>query len=69
MRVSADAIGTGLQTLPNTLVPYLGHSQDVRLVIVLGAGVLLLDAAAVLGSPAGRGCRSATVAGRPRHYR
>ncbi len=49
VRVSAEAIGTGLQTLPNTLVPYLGHSQDVRLVIVLGAAVLLLDAAAVVG--------------------
>jgi protein-glutamine gamma-glutamyltransferase len=46
--VSADRIGTGLQTLPNTLVPYLGTSHDVRLVIVLGAAVLLLDAAAVL---------------------
>ncbi len=49
VRVSADAIGTGLQTLPSTLVPYLGHSQDVRLVIMLGAAVLLLDAAAVIG--------------------
>jgi transglutaminase-like putative cysteine protease len=49
VQVSAEAIGTGLQTLPNTLVPYVGHSSDVRLVIVLGAAVLLLDAAAVLG--------------------
>jgi protein-glutamine gamma-glutamyltransferase len=49
VKVSAEAIGTGLQTLPNTLVPYLGHSPEVRLVIVLGAAVLLLDAAAVLG--------------------
>jgi Transglutaminase-like superfamily len=49
LQVSAVSIGTGLQTLPNTLVPYLGHSSDVRLVITLGAAVLLLDAAAVLG--------------------
>jgi protein-glutamine gamma-glutamyltransferase len=46
--VSADRIGTGLQTLPNTLVPYIGGSHAVRLVIMLGAAVLLLDAAAVL---------------------
>jgi transglutaminase-like putative cysteine protease len=45
---SADRIATGLQALPNALVPYTGHSQDVRLVIVLGAAVLALDAAAVI---------------------
>jgi protein-glutamine gamma-glutamyltransferase len=51
--VSADRIGSGLQALPNSLVPYLGSSHAIRLVIVLGAAVLLLDAAAVLAS-AGR---------------
>jgi hypothetical protein len=46
--VSAHRIELGLQALPNVLVPYLGTSHAVRLVIVLGAAVLLLDAAAVL---------------------
>jgi hypothetical protein len=46
--LSADQIGTGLQALPNVLVPYLGSSHAVRLVIVLGAAVLLLDAALVI---------------------
>ena len=46
--VSADRIGTGLQALPNVLVPYIGSSHAVRLVIVLGAAVLLLDGAAVI---------------------
>lgn len=53
--VSAAAIGNGLGQLPVVLVPYVGHSPDVRLVIVLGAAVLLIDAAAVLAfaGPAG----------------
>jgi transglutaminase-like putative cysteine protease len=46
--LSADRIGAGLQALPNVLVPYLGSSHAVRLVIVLGAAILLLDAAAVI---------------------
>jgi transglutaminase-like putative cysteine protease len=46
--VSADRIGRGLTALPNALVPYLGANPNVRLVIVLGAAVLLLDAAAVM---------------------
>jgi hypothetical protein len=45
---TADRIENGLTLLPNSLVPYLGHNGDVRLVIVLGAAVLVLDAAAVL---------------------
>jgi transglutaminase-like putative cysteine protease len=45
---SATRIGDGLQTLPNVFVPYLGSDHGVRLVIVLGAAVLLLDGAAVL---------------------
>jgi transglutaminase-like putative cysteine protease len=46
--VSADRIGTGLQGLAGVLVPYLGASPAVRLVIVLGAAVLVLDAAVVI---------------------
>jgi protein-glutamine gamma-glutamyltransferase len=45
---TADRIENGLSLLPNALVPYLGHNGDVRLVIVLGAAVLVLDAATVL---------------------
>jgi hypothetical protein len=49
-------IGNGLSALPNALIPYLGHDRDVRLVIVLGAAVLLFDAAAVLAyAPKGLG--------------
>ena len=46
--MTANAIGDGLSALPGALVPYIGINQWVRLVIVLGAGVLLLDAALVL---------------------
>jgi hypothetical protein len=46
---SVTRIGDGLQALPNVLVPYLGFDHGVRLVIVLGAAVLLLDGAAVIG--------------------
>ena len=45
--VGAGHIGDGLQALPAVLVPYIGPSQAVRLVIVLGAAVLLLDGAVV----------------------
>ncbi|HTU95539.1 MAG TPA: transglutaminase domain-containing protein [Solirubrobacteraceae bacterium] len=62
---TADRIEHGLNLLPNTLVPYLGSSADVRLVIVLGAAVLVLDAAAVLafagGSRLGDGRRAAAA--------
>lgn len=47
--VSAGQIENGLAALPNALVPYIGPSHAVRLVISLGAAVLLLDAALVLG--------------------
>jgi transglutaminase-like putative cysteine protease len=43
--VTADAIGEGLSALPQVLVPYSGVNQWVTLVIVLGAAVLLFDAA------------------------
>jgi transglutaminase-like putative cysteine protease len=46
--VSAREIGNGLSGLPNTLVPYEGGAPAIRLVIVLGAAVLLLDGAIVL---------------------
>ncbi len=46
--VSARHIGDGLTALPNSLVPYNGTSHAVRLVIMLGAAVLLLDAAIVI---------------------
>ncbi len=42
--VTARAIGNGLQALPSASVPYVGINQWVRIVNVLGAGVLLLDA-------------------------
>jgi transglutaminase-like putative cysteine protease len=45
LEVGATAIGQGLSALPNALVPYLGINHWVRVVVVLGAGVLLLDAA------------------------
>ena len=53
--------------MPNALVPYVGTSHAIRLVIVLGAAVLLLDAAAVLafagrdGSSFGDGRRAAAA--------
>ena len=46
--VTADGIGAGLSGLPRAVVPYSGINDWVRTVIVLGAGVLLLDAALVL---------------------
>ena len=51
--VSAQMIGTGLQRLPGALVPYHGSDHAVRLVVTLGAAVLLLDAAAVLALAGG----------------
>jgi protein-glutamine gamma-glutamyltransferase len=48
LAVSARHIGDGLEALPNALVPYSGTSHAVRLVIALGAAVLLLDSALVL---------------------
>jgi transglutaminase-like putative cysteine protease len=65
--VSARAIGNGLNSLAAVLVPYLGHAYSTRLVIMLGAGILLLDAAAAFAftsaSPAeiGDGRRAAAA--------
>ncbi|MGH2892899.1 MAG: hypothetical protein ACRDPM_06480, partial [Solirubrobacteraceae bacterium] len=63
---TADRIEHGLTLLPNALVPYLGSNHDVRLVIVLGAAVLVLDAAVVLaftggGAALGDGRRAAAA--------
>jgi transglutaminase-like putative cysteine protease len=54
--VTADGIGQGLSALPGILVPYNGINEWVRTVILLGAAVLLLDAALLLAfAPAGLG--------------
>jgi transglutaminase-like putative cysteine protease len=45
---TADGIGQGLSALPGVFVPYVGIDGWVRIVILLGAGVLLLDGALVL---------------------
>ncbi|HXD64886.1 MAG TPA: transglutaminase domain-containing protein [Solirubrobacteraceae bacterium] len=63
---TVDRIDHGLNFLPNTLVPYVGSNGDVRLVILLGAAVLVLDAAAVLafageGGGLGDGRRAAAA--------
>lgn len=46
--VTANALGDGLSALPRALVPYDGINGWLRMVIVLGAGVLLLDGALML---------------------
>jgi len=46
--ITADGIGQGLSALPGILVPYSGINQWVTTVILLGAAVLLLDAALLL---------------------
>ncbi len=45
LSVSADAIDEGLSSLPRAYIPYTGINESVRLVIVLGGGLLLLLAA------------------------
>jgi protein-glutamine gamma-glutamyltransferase len=46
--VTADGIGQGLSALPGILVPYSGVNEWARIVMLLGAAVLLLDAAMLL---------------------
>ncbi len=46
--VTADGISEGLSGLPRVLLPYLGINQWIRTVMLLGAGVLLLDAALIV---------------------
>jgi protein-glutamine gamma-glutamyltransferase len=48
LEVAIRGIGEGLSALPNVLVPYNGINDWVRVVVSLGAGVLLLSAALVL---------------------
>jgi protein-glutamine gamma-glutamyltransferase len=45
LSVSADAIDEGLSSLPRAFIPYNGINEWVRMVIVLGGGILLLLAA------------------------
>jgi hypothetical protein len=47
--VSARVIGNGLEALPGVAVPYTAGAEPVRLVILLGAALLLLDAALMVG--------------------
>jgi hypothetical protein len=54
--VTADGIWQGVTALPDALIPYIGINEWVRVVIVLGAGVLMLDAALLLAFiPSGLG--------------
>lgn len=46
--VTANGIGDGLSALPTLLVPYSGINEWVRVVMLLGAAILLLDAALLL---------------------
>ncbi|MBV9195712.1 MAG: transglutaminase domain-containing protein [Solirubrobacterales bacterium] len=46
--VTAQAIGQGLSQLPGAYLPYSGAGAWVRMVIAMGAAVLLLDAALLL---------------------
>jgi transglutaminase-like putative cysteine protease len=46
--VTADGIGQGLSALPGILVPYSGINDWAQTVILLGAALLLLDAALLL---------------------
>jgi len=52
--VTSQGIGDGLAALPSVLTPYRGSSQWVLIVITLGAAVLLLDSAIVVGLAPGR---------------
>jgi hypothetical protein len=46
--VTVDGIGQGLSALPGILVPYSGINEWARVVMLLGAAVLLLDAGMLL---------------------
>jgi protein-glutamine gamma-glutamyltransferase len=46
--VTANGIGQGLSALPGILVPYSGINAWARIVMLLGAAILLLDAAMLL---------------------
>jgi transglutaminase-like putative cysteine protease len=52
----ADGIGQGLTALPRVLVPYAGVNAWARTLILLGGGLLLIDAAVLLAFlPSARG--------------
>ncbi|HJS92716.1 MAG TPA: transglutaminase-like domain-containing protein, partial [Solirubrobacteraceae bacterium] len=54
--VTADGISQGLSALPGILVPYSGVNEWARVVMLLGAAVLLLDAGLLLAfAPASLG--------------
>ncbi|MBV9000929.1 MAG: transglutaminase domain-containing protein, partial [Solirubrobacterales bacterium] len=54
--VTADGIGQGLSALPGIFVPYSGINEWVRVAILLGAAILLFDAALLLAfAPAALG--------------
>jgi transglutaminase-like putative cysteine protease len=54
--VTADGIGQGLSALPGIFMPYSGINEWVRVSMLLGAAILLLDAAMLLAfAPAGLG--------------
>ena len=48
LAVTARLIGNGLAALPRVFVPYNGINQSVRVVSVLGAAVLMIDAGLLL---------------------
>jgi protein-glutamine gamma-glutamyltransferase len=48
LRAIADGIGLGLTALPRLIVPYSGVDAWARAVILLGGGMLLLDAGVLL---------------------
>ncbi|MBV9354536.1 MAG: hypothetical protein JO023_03305, partial [Chloroflexi bacterium] len=48
LAVISQEIGQGLTALPGVLVPYVGIDPWVRTVIMLGAAILLLDAALMI---------------------
>jgi len=48
VRAIADGIGLGLTALPRVIVPYDGVNDWARTVILLGGGMLLLDAGVLL---------------------
>jgi hypothetical protein len=52
--VTARAIGHGLSALPQVLVPYSGANPRVTQVMILGAAVLLFDAALLVAFAPGR---------------
>jgi transglutaminase-like putative cysteine protease len=64
---SASAIGNGLTALPRLLVPYRGLDASVRMVMLMGAAVLLMDAALMFAftvpAAASRGRQAETARG------